>query len=247
MIEYVLGSGVFTPQSQSASDIIRYLQQRGGLCMGIVRARATPGNFWVYGGRLNDLYGMRYVLALLQRDEPDRALVSFYGKLAQGMTRDTFIGCEGSSMAPVDEFGRQMALPPNSTANANFLQQLRYLLVQDYDMDDDGRAETLRLAFATPRAWLADGKQIAVKKAPTEFGEVSFTVKSALKDGHVDAEIDLPTRSAPSKIFLRLRLPDQWKIVSAKSGDTELKIINGETIELSGMKGHVAVTARVSP
>src|SRR5437763_12677615 len=107
---------------------------------------------------------MRDVLPLLQRDDPDRALVSFYGKLAQGMTRDTFIGCEGSSMGAVDQFGRQMTLPPNSTANANYLQQLRYLLIQDYDTDDDGRADTLRLAFATPRAWLADGKRIAVKR-----------------------------------------------------------------------------------
>ena len=247
MIEYVLGSGVFTPQSQTATDIIHYLQQKGGLCMGIVRARATPGNFWVYGPRLNDLYGTRYVLTLLERDEPDRALVSFYGKLAQGMTRDTFIGCEGSSIGAVDQFGRQMYLPPNSTANSNYLQQLRYLLVQDYDTDDDGRAETLRLAFATPRAWLADGKRIAVKRAPTEFGEVSFVIQSALKAGHVDAEIDLPPRAAPSKIYLRLRLPDGKKIASAKAGDVDVKVDRGETIDLSGQKGNVKVAAQVAP
>jgi len=195
---------------------------------------------------LNDLYGMRYALALLQRDEPDRALVSFYGKLAQGMTRDTFIGCEGSSIGAVDQFGRQMYLPPNSTANANYLQQLRYLLVQDYDMDDDGRAETLRLAFGAPRAWLVDGKRIAVKKAPTEFGEVSFVVESALAAGHVDAEIDLPRRAAPSKAYLRLRLPDGKKIGSAKSGDTELKVADGQTIDLSALKGHAKLTAQVA-
>ena len=44
--------------------------------------------------------------------------------------------------------------------------QLRYLLVQDWDMDDDGRAETLRLAFATPRRWLEDGKRIDVSQRP---------------------------------------------------------------------------------
>ncbi len=82
------------------------------------------------------------------------------------MTRDTFIGCEGSSLAAVDEFGRQLYLPPNSAANSNYLQTLRYLLVQDYDMNDDGKPETLRLLFATPRAWLADGKEIKVANAP---------------------------------------------------------------------------------
>ena len=243
MIEYVLGSGVFTPESQSATDILHYIQQKGGLCMGMLRARATPGNFWVAGGRINDLYGMRYALTLLHRDEPDRALVSFYGKLAQGMTRDTFIGCEGSSMGPVDEFGRQMYLPPNSAANSSFLQQLRYLLVQDEDLNDDGRAETLRLAFATPRAWLADGGRIAVKRAPTEFGEVSFVIESALKDGHVDVEVDLPTRTAPEKVVLRLRLPDGKKLASTSAGKV---IADGETIDLSGLSGHVKLVAQVA-
>jgi hypothetical protein len=246
MIEYVLGSGVFTPQSQTATDILHYLQQKGGLCMGIVRARSTPGNFWVFGGRLNDLYGMRYALTLLERDEPDRALVSFYGKLAQGMTRDTFIGCEGSSMAPVDEFGRQMALPPNSAANANYLEQLRYLLVQDYDLNDDGRADTLRLAFATPRAWLKDGGRISVKKAPTEFGEVSYAIESALNQGHVDADVTLPERNSPEKVLLRFRLPDNRQLASATAGDQPLKIINGETIDLSGQKGTVHIVAQVA-
>src|SRR5437763_10436522 len=137
---------------------------------------------------------MRYNLILLQRDEADRALVSFYGKLAQGMTRDTFIGCEGSGMTPVDEFGRQMTLPPNSAANSNYLQTLRYMLVQDYDLNDDGTPETLRLMYATPRAWLVDGKEIKVSKAPTLFGEMSMDVKSSIKSGNVSAEIDLPKR-----------------------------------------------------
>ena len=40
---------------------------------------------------IDDLYGVRFALLLLQRDEPDQALLSFYGRLAEGMTRDTFI------------------------------------------------------------------------------------------------------------------------------------------------------------
>src|SRR5262249_35356010 len=152
------------------------------------------------------LYGMRYVLTLLQRDEPDRALVSFYGKLAQGMARGTFIGCEGSSIRSVDQYGRQMYLPPNSAGNANYLQQLRYLLVQDYDLNDDGRPETLRLLFATPRAWLADGKEIRVERAPTAFGEVSVHAKSEIGNDRVTVEVDAPARAA-EKMLLRLRLP----------------------------------------
>jgi hypothetical protein len=225
MIEYVIGSGVFRYDSQTMSDTLRYIQTHGGLCMGMLRARATPGNFWVSGGRINDLYGMRYALTLLQRDEVDRALVSFYGKLAQGMTRDTFIGCEGSSIGSLDEFGRQMALPPNSCANSNFLQQLRYILVQDYDMDDDGREETLRLAFGTPRRWLEEGKKISVKKAPTVFGMVSYELR---REGNVvHVEVDMPER-APKAAKVRLRLPE---------GD--------QVMDLTGKSGHVSLTAKV--
>src|SRR5438067_9975046 len=118
---------------------------------------------------------------------------------------------ESTSIEPLDRFGRQVALPSNSTANASFLIQLRNLLVQDWDMDDDGKADTLRLAFATPRRWLADGQRIRVERAPTQFGELSYEIESALRAGRVTAMIHLPPR--PTKTTsLRLRLPDGCRI-----------------------------------
>ena len=226
----VLFSGVFPANSQTAGDILRYIQTRGGLCMGMVRVQSARGA-WVNEQNIDDLYTTRYVLALLERDEPDRALVTFYGKLAQGMTRDTFIDGESSGIEPLDKFGRQMGLPPNSTANASFLLLLRYMLVQDYDFDDDGRADTLRLCFATPRRWLEDGKEIVVERAPTQFGNVSFRIKSDLKHNRVTAEIDLPPR-APKHTLLRLRLPEGQKISSAN-----MPIAAAETLDLSGQEG----------
>jgi hypothetical protein len=245
MIHYVLGSGVVTAQSKEANDVLRYVEQHGGLCMGMLRARANAGNWWLTGPRVNDLYGLRRNLALLERDEVDRALVGFYGKLAQGMTRDTFIGCEGSSIVPFDGHGRQMSLPPNSTANANYLQTLRYILVQDYDTDDNGRADTLRLAFATPRAWLADGKSIKVENAPTQFGPVSYTITSKLKEGTIDARIELP-KSQPKKTLLRFRLPNGTKLAGASADGKELPVADGETIDLSALKGSVSIQARIA-
>ena len=177
VVPCVLGSGIFPVDSPPADAIIHTIQQNGGLCMGLTRVQSARPSGWINLQNIDDLYVIRYVLALLKRDEPDRALITFYGKLAQGMTRDTFIDGESTSIEPTDNFGRLVALPPNSTANASFLLQLRYLLVQDWDMDDDGKPETLRLAFATPRAWLEPGKQIEVKNAPTAFGPVSFSIR----------------------------------------------------------------------
>jgi hypothetical protein len=245
MSKFVLASGVFPPDSEYANALIDYAQQRGGLCMGMNRSSAEPNSWWINFRGINDLYTLRYTLTLLRRDEPDRALVGFYGKLAHGMTRDTFIGCEGSSIIPMYGNGRQMYLPPNSAANANFLEPLRYLLVQDYDMNDDGQPETLRLAFATSRRWLEDGKEIKVERAPTAFGEISYTIKSQLNAGTVEAHLNLPKRSTPEKTLLRLRLPDGWKIESVSTGDKSIQV-NDETIDISSLDGTVKVVAKVS-
>ncbi len=233
VVSQVLFSGVFPPKSPTPGDILRYMQTRGGLCMGMIRCQSVRGA-WMNVQQIDDLYTTRYVQALLERDEPDRALITFYGKLAQGMTRDTFIDGESSGIEPLDKFGRQMGLPPNSTANAHFLLMLRYMLVQDYDFDDDGRADTLRLCFATPRCWLEDGKEIVVERAPTQFGNVSFRIKSDLKHKRVTAEIDLPPR-APKHTLLRLRLPEGQKIPANSS------TAGPETFDLTGQTGHCSV------
>jgi hypothetical protein len=245
MMQYVIGSGVFRYDSPTMDDFLAYIRQRGGLVMGMLSTHAETDKYWQAPRKINDLYGMRYALLLLMRDEPDRALVSFYGKLAQGFTPGTFICCEGSDIRPLDEHGRMMYLPPNSAGNASFLQQMRYLLVQDYDLDDDGREETLRLAFATPRRWLADGGRISIQKAPTCFGEVSFVIESAVREGRVEVELTLPDRNPPKATLLRLRLPDGQRIGTASAGGKDL-LVKDETLDLTGLQGKVKVVAHVA-
>src|SRR5215468_8657384 len=72
------------------------------------------------------------------------------------MTRDTFVGGEGSRFLHGDKHGRSFYLPPNSASNATFLITLRYLVIQDWDLDDDGKPETLRLCDAIPPQWLQE-------------------------------------------------------------------------------------------
>jgi hypothetical protein len=242
MSSYVLGSGVFRYDSATSDALIGYVQTHAGRIAGLNRSRPNP-SFWVSTDGINDLYGLRYTLTLLQRDDVDHALVGFYGKLALGLTRDTFIGSEGSCIRPQDEFGRQFYLPPNTASNANFLTPLRYLLVQDWDLDDDGTPDTLRLAFATPRAWLEDRKTIRLENARTAFGPVSYTIDSALVAKRVTARLTLPDRKS-SKTLLRLRLPEGFSLSGARSQDKPLAI-NGDVIDLTGFTGDVDVVADV--
>ena len=69
------------------------------------------------------------------------------------MAPDTFVAGEGTTVAPLDGlYHRSTYRPPNSAANATFLETLRLLL-------DHESAARLDLAFATPRAWLEPGQR----------------------------------------------------------------------------------------
>jgi hypothetical protein len=220
------------------------MQTNGGLCMGMIRVQSARHN-WIDVRNIDDLYGVRYGCLLQQRDEVDRALVSFYGKLAQGMTRETFTDGESSGIIPLDRFGRQMYLPPNSSANGSFLTQFRNLLVQDWDMVGAGKADTLRLLYATPRHWLRDGARIAVERAPTAFGPVSVSAQSELAAGRVTATVEMPSRQVPPKALLRLRLPAGHAVTTAKVNGEAAKMADAESIDLTGRTGRVTVIAEV--
>lgn len=236
MIPYVLGSDLFECGSERQTWILQYLQEHGGVCMGMIRFDQHSGLFANVDG-IDDIYTMRYVDALLQRDEPELALVSFYGKLAQGMTPGTFIAAEGTGLRPLDQFGRPMYLPPTSSSGAFFLWMYRQMLVQDYDLNHDARPDTLRLLFATPRRWLEDGKTIQVENAPTAFGPVSLRVKSRLNRGEVIAEVSLPERNRAQRSLLRIRVPEGWRVISARAGAVHLQVDEQGTADISALRG----------
>ena len=245
MIPYVLGSGVFPDSSGISQSIVRYIQEHGGVIMGMTRFDQHSGLFANEKG-LDDLYGLRYTMTMLRHDDPERSVVSFYGKLAHGLTRDTFICGEGSSLVSSDGIGRDSYLPPSSSGNGFFLQTLRRLMVQDWDIDDNGVPETLRLMFATPRRWLEDGKSIKFSNAPTAFGKLSIEMRSDLKHGQVIAKLTAPV-DKPKSMQLRARVPDGWKVVSASRGKTNLPADPQGTVDITGMTGRVIIKFVVSP
>ena len=238
-----LGAEVFPSGAPEEGWILDTLNERGGIAMGMIRSRPLVDLMTVKQGT-NHLYGRKYDLANLKRDDADRALVSFYGTLAQGFTRDTFTSGESIGLGPLDDYGRPMYLPPNSGATAHWLWLLRYLLVQDWDLDDDGEPETLRLLFATTRRWLEAGKTIRVERAPTAFGEVSVVAKSRLAKGEVSVTVTPPPR-APKRMLLRARVPEGQRVISAKIGDKTLAVDGKGTVDLTGMTGTIALVLRV--
>ncbi|HSU52544.1 MAG TPA: hypothetical protein VLT36_00635 [Candidatus Dormibacteraeota bacterium] len=248
IIGYTIGSGIFPPGSPQENWIPKYQEEHGGLFMGMLRSGGMSNTWWNTEHKLNPLYGTRYALDTLRRDDVDRSLVCFYGMLAQGFTRNTFICGEGASIIPADPRGRLVSLPPNSAANAHLLSMLRYMLVQDWDLDDNGKPETLRLLFGTPKRWLEDGKLLKVENAPTAFGPVSIHLTSQLNAGKVTADLQLPERNTPKHLLLRARVPDGWQVTGATAGQKSLAVDKTGAIDLTGMKGKTSVvfaTARL--
>ncbi len=240
---YTIGSGIFGSGSERETWMIDYLRQHGGIALGMIRSMPQQGEFAKQPG-VNVLYGLRYMLALLQRDDRGHALVGFYGQLAQGMTRETFIGGEGSRFLHGDRLGRSFYLPPNTASNAMFLTTLRYLLIQDW-LKDTGEPETLRLLYGVPGRWLKDGGVIQVERAPTMFGPVSFRTESKLSQGEVLVQVDAPPRR-PETWLLRLPLPTGWKVTSARVGDADLNLGKDGAVDLTKQSGRFTVRFQVS-
>jgi hypothetical protein len=233
---YALASGIFAPGSREAQGALRYLRLHGARFLGLVRT----GAYVLYGpdagggiSGINPVYGNNASRFLAHLDEPDRLVLGLYGQLAVGMARGTFVAGEGTTVAPLDgAFYRSTYLPPNAAANGSFLETLRLMLVHE-------RPQTLELAFATPRAWLAPGKRVVVSGVPTRFGPVSYSIRAEVSS--LGVTVSFPSRP-PKHAYLRLRLPDGQRIVSV----TPRLPVDGrtQTIDLSGLRGTVELEIR---
>ena len=207
VMPYALGSGLFAPGSPEATGALRYLLRHGSRLLGVVRA----GAYALYEKPVypvsgtDQVYGINAARFLADNDAADQLVLSLYGSLAVAMTPGTFVSGEAASVAPrAGEHFRSMYLPPNNASNAAFLETLRSLLVHEA-RDAEGAPVGLELAFATPRPWLRAGRRIAVRKAPTSFGPVSYSLEA--RSDTILATVDAPSRPAPKTLKLRVRLP----------------------------------------
>ena len=241
---YALASGFFRPHGPQARALLRFLLGHGSRLLGLVRST----DYKLYGrprypvSGTDQVYGLSVSRFLADNDQPDQLVLSLYGMLAGSMTAGTYVSGEGATVAPLHgQLDRTMLLPPNSGANAAFLETLRLLLVHE-SSGPTGAPTGLELAFATPRAWLADGESIRVRRAPTSFGPVSYTLER--RRLRVKAALVLP--AAPS-VRLRLRLPAGTRITAVRAGGRLLPFdtVTG-TIDLSGRRGPVELDAVLS-
>jgi hypothetical protein len=244
VMPYALASGFFRPGGPEATGLLRYLLNHGSRFLGLVRfsphtgvtnpGYQTPGS--------DDVYGTNVVRFLADNDQPDQVLLSLYGKLGAGMTENTFVAGEGSTIAPVHgNYYRAMHRPPNSANNAFFLEALRLTLVHE-TTDAGGSPQGLELAYATPRAWLEPGKRIEVRRMQTSFGPLSYSLDAGADAVRVHLDVPAGLNDA---LRLRLRLPGGERIGAVSLGGAPFDRLAGpETLDLSGLKGHLELVVR---
>jgi hypothetical protein len=239
VMPYAFATGWFPPHSAAARGIVRYVLEHGSRFLGVTRSDAhivyanKP-----YGSGLGQVYGLSMSRFLADNSQYDQLDLSLYGMLAIGMTPGTYISGEAISLVPVEgTYYRKMYMPPNSGANASFLETLRLLLLHER-RGPKGAPAGLDLAFATPRAWLASGKTISVTAAPTSFGPVSYSLERT--GSTIAVELTLPPRA---NARLRLRLPAGEHVGSVSAGRLDRAT---STIDLRGHEGRLALRATVT-
>ena len=68
---------------------------------------------------------------------------------------------------------------------------------------------------------------------------------NTILDGRGQATVQLP-QHPPKSALIRLRLPDVNKITSASAGNHPLKVIDSETMDLTGLTGSITITIKVA-
>jgi len=224
----ILETGFFSPADDRSRWITQYMDERGGLLLGLDR----------FGDGVDHAYTYGYALTQLQQGHVNRFLLTFYSMLAYGMSRDTYSAVEVTHLAQ----GINEPTLPHTYSNTQQLRMLRMMLVRETD-------NNLVLASGTPRAWLGSGKPIKAANAPTQFGLVSFTLTPDEEDHRINCVIG-PIHGHqgryPDFVQLWLRAPAAWGHLSRVLLSKGEQIpASGEMVQIRGseLKQQVTITA----
>jgi len=157
----------------------------------------------------------------LKRGEVKAFLKAYYNSLAALADRETYTFWEHLFQAT----------PHKTHEEAWFLMQTRWMLYME-------EGQTLHLLSGIPRRWLESGKEIAVTGVLSYFGPVSFSVKSRLNDGVIEAEVRCDSTLRPEIIELRLPHPTGVKARRVVGGSYDA---HSEAVRIAPFAGRARV------
>jgi len=204
--------------------ITDFMEQRGGLLLGMDRISDGIDHAYTYG----------YALEQLRHGDVDKFLLTFYGSLAYGMTRDTYSAVE---VTRITEGFNEDTLP-HTYSNTQQLRMLRMMLVKE-------EAGELWLAPGTPKAWLDTRDGFAIHNAPTDYGTISYRVLPEPDSKLVRMSLETNTATATRPAKVRVRLASNFGALESATinGNAAQVIHNTVVFDGSMLHGKVEITA----
>ncbi len=220
----ILETRIFGPNDQRTGWMTKYMDERGGLLLGLDRFADGVDHAYTYG----------YALTQLRNGNPDKFLLTFYSMLAYGMSRGTYASVEVTHLP----YGINEMTLPHTYSDTQQLRLLRLMLVRQEGAE-------LLLASGTPRAWLRVGKSFSVRQAPTFYGLLSYAVAANPSGRRIRASIE-PLASAtgryPTYVKVWLRVPKEMGEPKSLSVNSKpWSSFQNDVVELPGSMLHEKV------
>jgi hypothetical protein len=213
---YMVEAGLLDAKNEKVADL-EYWLERYGLFSGLPAFMANS---------IDPYYVYNQSLSQLLRGEHAKFVWTLYSLSAYAMAQGTYATIEGQNI--VTGFNSDVwsaSRQPHMHSNSRFIDMVRIALLLE-------EGNTLHLLAGAPRGWLADGKQIEVRRAASYFGEVNFVARSQLADGKITVSIEPPKWQAPN-VVLHVRPPSKYGKIKAVSVDGQpWKDYDAESVRL---------------
>jgi hypothetical protein len=207
--------------SDIATLVIGCLRAYGGTTLGIPGGRDLKTKERSMAGFLS--YGYAQTLLRLQRAE--EFLLFLYAHRYHLHERGHWTAREvaGISRRP-DTY-----IDPYCTPSQQAVPLLiRWMLVLE-DSDED----RLYLGRGIPRSWIASGKEISIKEAPTRWGGVNVSLITKPEKKTLSALVEFTKAGVPNEFQLTLRVPERTRLQHVT--------VNGRSAELVGPRHETVV------
>ncbi len=188
--------------------------------------------------QMDDWPALHYARGLLETDDVDHYLLLLYGHWAHHCSQGTLSSYEMVHIVPDETGTRRLGAGEVVPCQVMVATMLRWGLV--YEERD---AEVVWLCRAVPRRWLAPGKCIAVRRVPTRYGKIGFSIWGGSATA-AEGWLLLPKAGFPAEIRLRLRAPEGRKLVEAMLDGVAQPIEGDDVVFRAGLAGKLTLAVR---
>jgi hypothetical protein len=206
-----------------ATRVLRWRRTHGGELLAMTR----------FEGQLDDWPALHQARAMLETDDIEHYLLLMYAHWAHHCAQGHLTSYEQVGVRP-DEHGLRRAVAGQVAPGQVMVPtMLRWALV--YEERDEA---VLWLCRAIPRRWLGVGERVEIKRVPTRFGTVGFTLYRRSRQAGTMI-LDLARDGLAAKVKVRLRVPPGDRLRAVTLEGKRLRV-SAETVTLpAGLSGKV--------